>query len=388
MKMCLGLASPIDRHEKTPLLEAVGRVAARSIRAPANVPPYERAAMDGYAVRAQDTYGAGKFSPKTLRLIEKLYANSVPKKTVRPKSCSEVATGSLLPKGADAVVMVERTETHADKVLVYEPVHPAEHVAKVGEDLRRGDLAITGGEVLTPSKIGALAALGMATVEVYQRPQVSVLTTGDEVVRPPRKIRRGEVYDINAFTLASVVGENGGVATLFPPVKDTAQAIRGALRKSLRSDLVVFAGGSSVGERDLIMDVLREEGELLFHGIAVKPGKPTVLGKMAGKAVLGMPGYPTSCLSNAYMMLVPMLRQMARLPPRRDRMVTLRLSKRIVSAIGRVEFYTVRVEGILAVPAYKESSAITSMAHSDGYIKIPANVDLLEKDEEVEVTLF
>ncbi len=323
-----------------------------------------------------------------LRRQEILYADTVPRKVVRKGACTEVATGSTLPRGADAVVMVEDTEREGSSVRVYAPVHPGQSVSRRGEDIRKGEAVVRAGELLTPAKVGALAAVGMTGAQVYARPRVAVLTTGDEVVPPGRPIRPGQVYDINAHTMSAVVRESGGEPVPQGRVPDRLEALKAAIRKAARCDLIVFSGGSSVGEKDMIIDVLAAMGELKFHGVAVKPGKPTVLGVVGGKAVLGMPGYPTSCLSNCYLMLAPMLRAMARLPPKPENVVELPLSKRLTSAIGRVEFHTVRVEDGLAVPAYKESGAITSMAHADGYIEIPANVDLIEKGETVRVILF
>src|SRR5213593_4672914 len=388
MRIAMDLVHPIERNETVPILDALHRVSAEDVRSAIDVPLADRAAMDGYAVVARDTFPAGKFKPVTLRRIETLYAASVPRKRVASGRCTEVATGSTLPKGADAVVMVEDTEHDGDLVTIYSPVHPGEHVSGRGEDIARRSLVVREGEVLTPAKVGALAAIGMARASVYAKPRVSILTTGDEVVPPGRPIRAGQVYDINSQTIASVVRENGGEPVLLGRVLDRLEALRAALKKAIANDLVVFSGGSSVGEKDIVVDVLRSMGDLLFHGIAVKPGKPTVLGRVHGKAVLGMPGYPTSCLSNCYMILAPMLRRMARLPPAYERIVEVPLAKRVVSTIGRVEFHTVRIVDGQAVPAYKESGAITSMAHADGYIEIPANVDLLEKGETVRVTLF
>ena len=225
-------------------------------------------------------------------------------------------------------------------------------------------------------------------MKVYARPRVAILTTGDEVISPGERIRPGLVYDINAHTMAAVVLECGGEPVMLGRVSDTMEALKDAIRRAVAHDLVVFSGGSSVGEKDMVIDALEGMGEVKFHGVAVKPGKPTVLGVVRGVAVLGMPGYPTSCLSNCYMMLAPMLRAMARLPPLPEKVVEVPLSKRRVSSIGRVEFHTVRLEDGVAVPAYKESGAITSMAHADGYIEIPANVDLIEKGERVRVVLF
>lgn len=388
MRSAMDAVRPIERVEIVPLPESLRRVAADDVRSTIDVPLADRAAMDGYAVAARGTYRAGKFKPVILHRIETLYADGVPKKRVGSGTCTEVATGSTLPKGADAVVMVEDTEREGDLVKVYSPVHPGEHVSGRGEDIARDSIVVRAGEVLTPAKLGALAAVGLPRVRVYAKPRVAILTTGDEVIELGKPIRPGQVYDINANTMASVVRENGGEPIRLGRVADRLDALRSAVRRGLANDLVLFSGGSSVGEKDMIIDVLRSMGDLLFHGIAVKPGKPTVLGRVHGKAVLGMPGYPTSCLSNCYMILVPMLRRMARLPPARAETIDLPMAKRLVSTIGRVEFHTVRVVDGQAVPAYKESGAITSMAHADGYIEIPANVDLVEKGEIVRVTLF
>jgi molybdopterin molybdotransferase len=388
LTMCMDLAVPLGRKETVPLLESLRRVNAEDVRAPIDVPLADRAAMDGYAVLARETFRAGKFKPVVLRILETVFADGVPTKRVTKGRCTEVATGATLPPGADAVVMVEDTEREKDVVKVYRPVHPRENVSGQGEDIRKASLVVAKGEWLTPAKVGALAAIGRDRVSVFARPRVAILTTGDEVVPPGKPIRSGQVYDINSNTMSSIVRENGGEPVVLSRVADRLEALHDALATAVEQDLVVFSGGSSVGEKDMIIDVLRAMGDVLFHGVAVKPGKPTVLGRVEGKAVLGMPGYPTSCLSNCYMILAPMLRRMAHLPPAVERVVEAPLAKRLTSALGRVEFHTVRIVDGEAVPAYKESGAITSMAHADGYIEIPANVDLLEKGETVRVTLF
>ena len=388
LTICLGAVNPIAAKESLPLEKATWRVAATQVRSRISVPLADRAAMDGYAVRAADTYGAGKFKPETLRCVETLYADTVARKRVSKRRCIEVATGSTIPRGADAVVMVEDTEKKGDRIAIHSPVHPGENVSPEGEDIKKGDVVISEGEVLSPAKIGALAAIGASRVSVFCKPVVSVLTTGDEVIKPGKPIRPGQVYDINAYTLSAVIEENGGRPRRFPHAPDEMKPLREALKKAASHDMVVFSGGSSVGEKDLIMDILKELGEVEFHGVAVKPGKPTVFGRVGKTPVLGMPGYPTSCLSNAYMILAPMLRKMARLPPKVEKTIELPLSRRVVSAIGRTEFHTVRIEKGKAVPVYKESGAITSMADADGYIRIPANVDLLEAGENVQVILF
>jgi molybdenum cofactor synthesis domain-containing protein len=217
---------------------------------------------------------------------------------------------------------------------------------------------------------------------------VAILSTGNEVVTPGQPLKPGQIYDINRFTLSAVVQENGGVAVPYPPAPDSLDALVATLEECLVHDIVVFSGGSSVGERDLIRDAIAAKGELLFHGIAVKPGKPTGLGLVNGKPVLAMPGYPTSCLSNAHILLVPLLRRMARLGPRLNTTLALPLAQRIASARGRHQFFTVRVVDGKAVPAFKGSGDITSMSKADGYIEIPAEVEALEEGTPVAVTLF
>jgi molybdenum cofactor synthesis domain-containing protein len=284
--------------------------------------------------------------------------------------------------------MVEETEKAPDGTIrVFTPVYPRQHVGRRGADIAAGQAVLSAGDLLNPSRVGALAAMGLTDVTVFQRPRVSILSTGNEIVAPGEPLGPGQIYDINRFTLSAVVGAHGGVALVKATAPDNLQALTHAMLDSA-SDLLVFSGGSSVGERDLIMDVLQSVGEVLFHGIALKPGKPTVFGRVNGRPVLGMPGYPTSCLSNAYLILVPMLRRMARLPEHQPRTVRVPLARRIVSTTGRHQFYTVRIVDGAAVPAFKASGDITSMSQADGYIEIPAHVDIVEAGESVDVKFF
>ncbi|HET9706522.1 MAG TPA: gephyrin-like molybdotransferase Glp [Vicinamibacterales bacterium] len=379
---------PIDRTERVPLVDANGRAAAADVISTRDVPPFSRAGMDGYAVRAEDTFGASRYEPRTLRVVEKVYTGNVPSCPVEAGTAIEIATGAPMPQGADAVVMVEETEKAGDDVRVQTPVYPRQNVGRQGADISVGQTVITRGEVFNPSRIGALAALGIADVEVYQKPALAILSTGNEIVDPGQELRPGQIYDINKFTLSTIIAEHGGIPMPFATAQDTVDALERAIDAAATCDVLVFSGGSSVGERDLILDVIGRKGEIVFHGIAVKPGKPTVFGTINGKPVFGMPGYPTSCLSNAYMLLVPALREMARLKPRHVASVTLPLGQRIVSTTGRHQFYTVRIVDGQAMPAFKASGDITSMSQADGYIEIPAQTDIVEKGETVTVTLF
>jgi molybdopterin molybdotransferase len=386
--LALDVATPVDRVERVSLSDAAGRVLAVPVVSSIDVPPFDRAAMDGYAVMARDTFGAGRDTAKLLRLVDTSYSGEARGRRISDGECVEIATGAPLPEGADAVVMVEETEKTGEDVRIFIPVYPGQHVGRRGTDITNGQPVGSVGSVLNAGRIGALAAVGTTTIDVYVRPRVAILSTGNEIVEPGQPLGPGQIYNINRFTLASIVAAHGGNASVGSTVPDTLPDLVDAIRRAASADLIIFSGGSSVGERDLMLDALHETGDVIFHGIAIKPGKPTILGKVGATPVLGMPGNPTSCLSNAYVLVIPMLRRMARLPPYEPRAIRAPLSRRIVSTTGRHQFYTVRVIDGAAVPAFKGSGDITSMAHADGYIEIPAQTDLVEAGEMVEVKLF
>jgi molybdopterin molybdotransferase len=381
--------APIARSSRIALTDANGRVLAANVISDRDVPPFARAGMDGYAVRAEDTFGATRYEPRILSVVEKIYTGEVPTRVIERGEAAEIATGAPMPRGADAVVMVEETErAGTGDVRILTPVYPRQNVGRQGADIVSGQRVLGVGDVLNPSRIGALAALGLAEVEVFDRPSIAILSTGNEIVGPGVELKPGQIYDINRYTLSAIIAEHGGRPVAYQTAQDTLEDREQAIDRCLNEDVLVFSGGSSVGERDLILDVIGRRGEIVFHGIAVKPGKPTVFGVIDGKAVFGMPGYPTSCLSNAYMLLVPALRRMAHLPPYQMRTIQVRLSQRIVSTTGRHQFYTVRIVDGEAQPAFKASGDITSMSQADGYIEIPAQTDIVERGEIVEVKLF
>jgi molybdopterin molybdotransferase len=379
---------PVTRVERVPLDRASGRVLAETITSSADVPPFARAAMDGYAVRAQDTAGASRATPRTLRCIEKVFTGQVPVQTVGAGECIEIATGAPMPAGADAVVIVEETDSDAETVRVFAQVNAAQNIGRQGADIHKGQTVLQPGVVLNASRVGSLAALGLTDVMVFDKPRVAILSTGNEIVEPGQPLAPGQIYDINRFTLTAVVNDSGGVAVPYRIAADTIEDLSRSVDECLEQDVLVFSGGSSVGERDLILDVIAAKGEMLFHGIAVKPGKPTAFGRITGKVVFGMPGYPSSCLSNAHILLAPALRRIARLPNQIVRSITLPLASRVASVPGRHQFYTVRIENGMAVPAFKASGDITSMSRADGYIEIPTEVEVIEADQLVEVKLF
>jgi molybdopterin molybdotransferase len=388
----------IDRIERVSITAAHDRILAQDVVSDLDVPPFARAAMDGYAVHADDTFGASRTAPAQLRCVEQVFTGQMAAHALQPGQCAEIATGAPLPDGADAVVMVEESDADGSDVRIFTPVYPKQNVGRQGADIQRGQTVLLAGDTLTPSKVGVLAALGMTDVEVFARPRVAILSTGNEIVDPGQPLAPGQIYDINRFTIAALVTRHGGIAVPYRTVADTIEDLSQAVDECLegpaeaghhgRNDMLVFSGGSSVGERDLILDVLAARGEVFFHGIAVKPGKPMAFGEIDNRLFFGMPGYPTSCLTNTYALFVPALRRMARLPAWSPRTVTLPLGARIVSATGRHQFYTVRIENDVAMPAFKSSGDITSMSRADGYIEIPTHTDIVEPGEMVDVRLF
>jgi molybdenum cofactor synthesis domain-containing protein len=284
--------------------------------------------------------------------------------------------------------MVEFTEETRNQTSIFKAVHPGANISPKGEDMKQGETMLKKEEVLTPAKVGVLAALGRETALVYGKPRVAVVPTGTEVCEPGSPLKEGQVYDVNSYTVASVLSINGAEVSKSPVVPDSFKQLQDAVKKFLSHDLIVFSGGSSVGERDLLFQVLKQMGKVSFHGVQIKPGKPTLFGFVDKTPVFGMPGYPTSCLSNAYVFLVPAIRKIARLPPKSLKTVKARMGKRIVSSSGREQFLPVKLTDGKAYPVFKKSGDITSLAKADGYIILPVNLDVIEENEEVTITLF
>jgi molybdopterin molybdotransferase len=386
-------ALPIARTERVRLEAAASRIAADDVVSTIDVPPFARSAMDGYAVIAADTTGATDTSPVTLRVVERVFTGRPPSTPITQGTCAEIATGAPMPDGADAVVMVEQTSPAGDSgVAIRSSAAPGQNIGRRGADIAAGATVLRRGELLSPARIGAVAAIGRCELQVYAQPRVAILSTGNEVVEPGASLAPGQIFDVNRFTLASIVAAHGGNPVTHRPVEDTVAALGTALDACADADLIVFSGGSSVGDRDLIVDLIAAKGEMVFHGIAVKPGKPTGFAYVAlgGRRVpfFAMPGNPTSCLSNAYVLLVPFLRAVARLPAAINRTVRVPLARTIASQAGRLQFYTVKVDNGVAVPAFKGSGEITSLSQADGYIQIPPDQAVIEEGSYVDVTLF
>lgn len=388
LKTVLEFVQPISRTESIHLENAGGRVLASDVIASHSTPPFRRASMDGYAVIAADTIGASSESAVTLRVLETVYAGSVGLKEVTSGYCTKVATGAPMPEGADSMVIVEHAVVHnASEVDVLRTVIPGENVAPEGEDIRRGEVLLSRDSYLSAGKVGAFASQGLERLMVYARPKVAILSTGEEIASPGADLKPGQIYDINSYTLATVAQSNGGEVIRLAFSGDDVSSLSAKLSEALQADIIVTSGGSSVGDRDLLLDALLMRGEVLFHGIKVKPGKPTLFAMLEGKPVLGMPGYPASCLLNAYLLLLPAIRRLARLPPLRPACLHAKMGECVHNYSDRLRFLPVAMQNGKVYSVFKESGAITSLSRAEGYIAIPENVRVPEGDE-VEVVLF
>ena len=379
--------APLERTENMPIDEALGRISAENVTASFDTPSFDRAGVDGYAVKAADTFGATPNSPKCLKLIGCVHAGTTPKAEVATGECVQISTGAPMPAGANSVIMVENTARSGADICIFRSQSPQDNVGLKGEDIRKGERILEAGQMLNAGKIGVLASQGLCQVLVYAKPIVAVMPTGKEVVEIGGRLKPSQLYDINSHTLAAVVKENGGIPLTLKVTGDTIEAIKSSIKSALEADIIVTSGGSSMGEKDLIINVLEEWGKVFFHGIKVKPGKPTTFAVVKNKPVLGMPGYPTSCLLNAYLLLGPAIRKMGRMPHKNNLNTGATLGERVVGSLDRMRFQTVKITDGTAFPIIKESGAITGMAYADGYIVLPAG-NVLEKGSEVTVTLF
>ncbi len=385
------VATPVVGTSSLATGQAAGRVLAADIPAPFDVPGFARAAMDGYAVRSADLATATDEAPVWLALAGRARPGRLPGVAVSVGACVDIATGAPLPEGADAVVMVERTLRDEARVRFTQPAPPGAHVSPRGHDVRAGAIVLREGDVLTPARLGVAASFGLANVVVRRRPLVALISSGDELLDPASDSGTpppGCIYDANRTMLAAICDASGADVRVLPLVRDTLDAWRAAFDAAADADLIVCSGGSSVGEQDYGADILAERGEVLFHGIAVKPGKPTACARIGSQLVLAMPGNPTSCLSNAYVLLRPLVRRLAGLPPLVPQVRQATLTRDLTSPVDRLQFYPVRLDGDRAVPVFKGSGDVTSLSDADGYLEVPVGVSRLEAGSPVVVTLY
>ncbi len=374
--------------ESVPLEEALGRVLAEDVVSPIDVPPFDRATVDGYALRAEDTFMASESEPVRLKVIGEVHAGDAPALKPGRGEAVYISTGAPLPEGTDAVIQFEDVERVGDEILVFKPAYPTMGVMKAGVDIGKGKPLLRKGTRLTFKETALLSAVGMAEVPVFRRPKVAVISTGSEIIPPGEELTPGKIYDINGRAITDAVRELGGEAVFLGIARDDRESLKALIEKGLECcDIVLLSGGASGGVRDLTSSIIEELGEVKIHGIAIQPGKPTVIGIVDGKPVFGLPGYPTSCLTNFTLLVAPLLRKLIGRESE-VRRVRKRLAHKVFSVKGRRQFLPVRIEGDKAAPILKGSGAVTSFVDADGFIEVPENVEILEAGEEVEVTFF
>ncbi len=350
--------------------DSLNRVLAEDITAEIDVPHFRKSAMDGFAVRAEDTFNASNTSPKELT------------------EYSEIATGALLPKDMDAVLMVEYAEKVNDKIRIYKAVTPGENVINIGSDVKKEDLLFKKATILNPRYIGVLASQGIKELKVKKKPRIAYFSTGNEILNLNEKLVDGKIYDINSFTIENSIIDSGCDVISLGIVKDDKEEIKNRILEGIeQTDFLLLSGGSSLGSKDFMVEAVNELGEVLVHGIAVKPGKPVLVGKIKDKLILGLPGYPTSALSNFYILVAPIIHKMLGIKPE-TKTLEAKLSRKIVSTTGRYEFMAVKLENNEAIPVMKGSSSITTLAEADGFIEIDENTEVIEKGSVVKVRLF
>jgi putative molybdopterin biosynthesis protein len=388
--------------ERVPLLQALGRVLARPVVAEADVPGFDRANVDGFAVRAGDTTGAGEQTPKLLRLNAEILTPGVePRLPVTEGVASLIATGGMLPRGADAVVMVEHTETKPGGgetlIEVLRPAAPGQFVSFAGSDLARGETVVRSGQAVSSREIGMLAAVGCDSVEVCRRPRVAIISTGDEIVAPGQPLPPGAIYDSNAAILSAAVVEAGGLPEQLGIGPDDEDALARLVQEGLAScDMVVMSGGTSKGAGDLCYRAVArfDDPGVVVHGVALKPGKPVCLAVTAGKPVVVLPGFPTSAIFTFHAFVAPVVRAFAGLPQEEAERVDATLPVRIASERGRTEFVMVSLVrsgdggSLAAYPIAKGSGSVTSFSQADGFIAVDRHVESVAAETPVAVQLI
>ncbi len=385
--------------ETVALAQALGRVLAQDVIAAVDAPPFDRSNVDGFAVRAADTVSASEANPKVLTLnAEVIACGHAPALEVTPGTATTIATGGVIPRGADAVVMIEHTELIAQgapSIELRRAAAPGQFVSYAGSDIARGETLLRRGTRIGSREIGMLAACGLAEVAVVRRPKVAVLSTGDELVAPGKPLKPAGVYDSNAAIVGAAVAEAGGEPVQFGAFPDDAAALEKAVREALAAcDMVVLSGGTSKGAGDFSHAIVSRLGKpgILVHGVALKPGKPLCLGVVGDKPIVVLPGFPTSAIFTFHAFVAPVIRARAGLPPEAAETIAARVPVRVASEMGRKEFVLVSLvqgeEGAVAFPTGKGSGSVTSFSQADGFIEIDALASALDADTVAKVTLI
>lgn len=375
--------------EAVALSESTGRVICENVVAAENIPAFDRSTVDGFAVKASDTFGSSESVPSQLNVIGEVLMGQKAEAEISSGQCVKISTGGMLPKGADSVVMVEHTDcTFDDFCLILKAVSPFENVTKTGDDTKTEDVVFEKGKLISSREIGVLASLGIKEIKVTKKPRVGIISTGDEIVPVDTQVPFGKIRDINSHILSALMTELGCISTQYGIVKDDYQKIKNILQLACKeNDIVLISGGSSAGARDMTGEIISSLGELYFHGIAIKPGKPTIFGKINDKAVFGLPGHPAASYFVALLFIKPLIEMM------RGCSISQAKEKgnlvcNISSNHGREELVCVKIENGNVKPIYGKSGIISLLSRSDGYIIIDRNCEGLKQGDEVEINLF
>ncbi len=396
-EMLLAELTPLSRSAVIHTVTALGRVTAENVIAPHPLPEFSRSAVDGYAVRARDTFGASDTLPAYLNLVGEVPMGKSPAFALEPGQCALIHTGGMLPAGADAVVMLETTQVVGSEIEILRAVADGENVIRVGEDVSVGQVVLRRGTRLRPAEIGGLMALGISELRVVEKIGVGLISSGDEVIPAEEVPAPGQVRDINTHTLSALVRRYGGEPVCYGIVPDHFDALQAVAQKALAEcDMVVITAGSSASTRDMTADVIASLGApgVLVHGINTRPGKPTILGACDGKAVIGLPGNPVSALVNGYLFVVPVIEKLLGLPADRPRpSIQARLMVNLASQAGREDWWPVKLTrseagGWLAEPVFGKSNLIFTLAAADGLIKIAPDANGIDAGAPVDVFLM
>lgn len=379
--------------ETVSLYECCGRVLAADVAAKEHVPGFDRSTVDGYAVRAKDTFGCSESIPAILTVTGTILMGGSAGDALAPDCCKAIPTGGAVPEGSDAVVMIEYTEDYGDGTVgILKSVSPGQNMIYRGDDVYPGKTVISAGRRLTPSDVGSLAAMGISEVSVYRRPVVGVISTGDELVTPEEVPGDGQIRDANGPMLAALCRELGADVKAYGIVRDNWDEMCRVFGKAIdECDLLLISGGTSVGDKDQTARIIEANGELLFHGIAMKPGKPTILGNVGGKPVFGLPGHPVAAFFSTWLYVRYLMAQMSG-QELKLRTMSAELSEALSANHGRAEFISVRLtekDGrMIAEPVHTKSGLITSLAGTDGFITIPRDTEGLPRGAEVQVSFY
>jgi molybdopterin molybdotransferase len=379
--------------QEIPLVQSLGRILARDIVSDMDIPDFDRSTMDGYAVKASSSFGASESSPAYLTIKGTILMGASPNFSIGPGEAARISTGGMLPAGADAVVMVEHTDILDDTTIeIYSSVAPGQHMVTVGEDLRKKETIIHCGQIIRPAEAGLMAALGIHQISVYRKPVVAILSTGDEIVPIEAKPALGEIRDINTYTLSAQIEEAGAVPVALGISGDDFDDLFKKCSQALeQADMVIISGGSSVGTRDFTIEVLSslDQTEILFHGISISPGKPTILANSQGKPFWGLPGHVVSAMVVFSTVVQPFIHHMGGRGIQSKKRMTATLTRNLPSAQGRVDFIRVRLwekeERLMAEPVLGKSGLISTMVKADGLIEIGKDMEGLEKGAIVSV---